>query len=492
MMRPTTVSALFLVALFCAIGPTWSCRFDPVARVSDRDASSSCGNGVLDQGEECDGADLGGQSCQNRGYVGGDLACSADCHLDYSGCTVPPDCGNGRLDDNEECDDENTQTGDGCSAGCQVESGWECRGTPSTCTPVCGDNTTVGSEICDGTDLQTETCVTQGFAGGILVCKPDCTGFDTSGCTLCGNGILDENEACDDSNSGDGDGCSAGCQVESGWECHGTPSTCTPVCGDGRTVGSEICDGADLRSETCNSQGLTGGTLACQPDCTGFDTSGCYLCGDGICSDSLGETVSACPTDCGFVAISAGGHHTCALRGNGRVWCWGYNGDGRLGDGTSTTHYTPVRVSSLSEVFSISAGRKHSCALDANAVPWCWGNNAYGQVGDGTYSNRYSPVQVSGLSRAEDISAGRWHSCAIDGGGSVWCWGHNNYGQLGDGTRSDSRIPVQVASLSGAVQVSAGGWHSCAVDGNGSVWCWGANWSGQLGNGTSDTATTPV
>jgi len=94
------------------------------------------------------------------------------------------------------------------------------------------------------------------------------------------------------------------------------------------------------------------------------------------------------------IRLAIGGFHTCALKRDGTVWCWGYNRYGQLGDGTRMDRYTPVQVVNLTDVIQISAGALHTCALKRDGTVWCWGHNEYGQLGDGTKINRFSPVQV--------------------------------------------------------------------------------------------------
>ena len=95
----------------------------------------------------------------------------------------------------------------------------------------------------------------------------------------------------------------------------------------------------------------------------------------------------------------------------------------------------------------ISAGGYHTCALKSNGTVWCWGNNYYGQLGDGTYVDKNIPVQVLNLTNVIQISAGEDHTCALKSDGTVWCWGRNDEGQLGDGTNVSKNIPVQVRNF---------------------------------------------
>ncbi|MBU1410317.1 DUF4215 domain-containing protein [Myxococcota bacterium] len=494
------------------------------------------------------------------------------------GGAAGPFCGDGKVLAPEECDPPGVGA---CDAQCmrdpalcgdgQCQNPEHAGNCPADCTPACGNGFREEGEDCDGDDLNGATCTSLGYAGGTLVCAPDCT-FGVIVCeTLCGDGLLDAGEDCDDGNRQAGDGCGATCAQEDGWHCAGTPSVCTAVCGDGIVVGNELCDGDELGGWTCRDQGFYEGTLSCAAGCLSLDTAGCSgSCGDNViqageedcdggnlggatCS-SMGWpgggplACSMCAFDastCGrWTTVGIGGGQTCAIKSDGSAWCWGFNGDGRLGDGTFTDRSRPVQVTGFAQgstaaggvfhscavkttgaafcwgqgsdgqlgnggtnatanpvavtslssgVLRVGAGGYHSCALKSDGSVWCWGRNAQGQLGDGTNVDRLTPVQVTGISGATALSTSGNHTCVIDGGGGVRCWGSNQFGQLGDGATSDRNTPFSVSSLtSGVVSLGAGQFHTCAVKSDGSAWCWGYNLNGRLGDGTVANRSTPV
>jgi alpha-tubulin suppressor-like RCC1 family protein len=230
--------------------------------------------------------------------------------------------------------------------------------------------------------------------------------------------------------------------------------------------------------------------------CWGYNGHG--QLGDGTTTNRLVPT-NVVGLSSGVAAITAGAFHTCALLAStGGVKCWGFNSNGQLGDGTlNDGQRVPTNVVGLSSgVVAITAGDSHTCALlmSAGGVQ-CWGGNG-GQLGDGTVTRRLVPTNVVGLSSAvAAITAGNYHTCALlTSSGGVHCWGGNGGGQLGDGTKIDRLVPISVVGLSsGVAAITAGAAHTCALlASTGGVQCWGNNGLGQLGDGMTTAWLVPT
>jgi alpha-tubulin suppressor-like RCC1 family protein len=186
-----------------------------------------------------------------------------------------------------------------------------------------------------------------------------------------------------------------------------------------------------------------------------------------------------------FISIAAGRDFTCAATAAGRVYCWGNNIHGQLGNGTRINSNLPVPVDGLSDAKTITAGWGHACALTVSGGVKCWGYNADGELGDGGDADRSIPADVRGFSSgAAAIDAGDYHTCAVTDANGLKCWGKNTYGQLGDWSKSDRSAPVESPFFGGGVADVAAGWgHTCVQTTEGGAKCWGNNAYGQMGFG---------
>jgi fibro-slime domain-containing protein len=257
-----------------------------------------CGDGVLEAGEQCDdGNSKPGDGCSGTCQIEPGWTCpmvDEPCVRDVSAT-----CGNGVLNSGEECDDGNTVSGDGCSNACRIEPGWTCPTVDKPCVEldaarvepaVCGDGVIESGETCDdGNTVSGDGCSsTCEIEPGYACPTPGQPCVKSPTPLLCGNGVLNPGETCDDGNTVPGDGCSGTCQIEPGWTCPTVDEPCvriTSSCGDGLVEPGEQCD--------------EGTALDGVPD------SGCS---------------SICTVDVGYTCTDAGGPGECTpvnLCGNG-------------------------------------------------------------------------------------------------------------------------------------------------------------------------------
>jgi alpha-tubulin suppressor-like RCC1 family protein len=196
-----------------------------------------------------------------------------------------------------------------------------------------------------------------------------------------------------------------------------------------------------------------------------------------------------------FCKVSVGGFHSLAIDKNGRLWAWGNNNNGQLGNNTSANSVlTPVSVLGAVKTFChIAGGNSQSVAIDKNGQAWGWGFNGSGQTGDGSATDRLTPVSVQGQKKTFcKIASGNGVTLSIDNYGRLWAWGFNSNAQIGDGSAIPKRTPTRVCNNRTFCEVKGANNHVLAIEKNGQVWAWGTNTNGQLAQYNITTVLTPV
>jgi alpha-tubulin suppressor-like RCC1 family protein len=568
-------------------------------------ASTACSKTLVDE----DGANLVPVACNCLAPAGGSPVCNPDGSCDYvcqgdllkcgGGCVTcsapanaSPACVQGAC--GFSCNAP-ARLCEGAAATCQVESDLSCG---ASCAPCPGPSTGPGRGVCEpGPSVGTGTCAIACDAG-THACGGACFADDDaahcgSTCQVC-SAPVNASPICA------AGGCAFACNP--GWMRCGDGCCLASAVAAGGQFGCALLDDGRVRCWGANDRGQLGdGSTIFRPtpvDVTGLPaapsravavaTGWAHACaviapgGQVWCwgDNTTGElgagasgSFSSAPIQVAGIGgvptpaspssppvIAAGGGvagtpaaafgHTCAV-GSGGLACWGANGSGQLGDGTTAQSSSPRAVSGLGGVTSVTAGEQHSCAVSGGALR-CWGANGAGQLGDGSSTSRTTPVAVSTAAfppgaTASLAAAGRTSSCAIVGTpAQLFCWGDNGEGQVTSNAPppatqptplapalGGSFVPTFVASgrahvcalkpemkcfgangqsqltgppaavgkvdvtLTGgsgiALTVAAGGDHTCALLTDGSVQCWGANDRGQTGTGfPAATVVTPA
>jgi hypothetical protein len=239
--------------------------------------------------------------------------------------------------------------------------------------------------------------------------------------------------------------------------------------------------------------------------------------GDGSSGDVLTVPVQVplpsrvtTPSRLGKHAVAVGLGVYAAIDTSGQVWTWGVNWNGRLGDGTTNSRFTPARVKKsaapddyLTGIVSIAAGGGTLAAIDADGTIWTWGAGANGALGNGFTTDQSYPVQVMTtgannqgvpLVGASQVTCGSSGFCiALGRSGNVYGWGNNNFSQLGIAPGGSLSIAtrIQIGNGNPVDVIAAGAAHGLAHSLDGNVYGWGYNGRGQLGTGSTGVAQSP-
>jgi alpha-tubulin suppressor-like RCC1 family protein len=197
------------------------------------------------------------------------------------------------------------------------------------------------------------------------------------------------------------------------------------------------------------------------------------------------------------IAVATGFSSSCALTQSGRMYCWGENRFGELGDSSRVPHSAPIPVHTESTFTFITGtqGTSRSCAITPSGAAYCWGYNLNGELGDGSTVDAWVPARVGGDVTFAAISSS-YHTCALSLTGAAYCWGLDLAGALGrgPGPYGDITVPGAVATTTAYTHITTGLEFTCALDSGGRAYCWG--WGAMVGAGGSpDTVyhePTPV
>jgi len=219
----------------------------------------------------------------------------------------------------------------------------------------------------------------------------------------------------------------------------------------------------------------------------------------------LPNTSATDPANAHWAQVAAGTGHTLALTTDGQLYAWGANNDGQLGLSGFTRRLQPALVPLPAEAggtrwAQVAAGCSHTLALTADGRLYSWGHNVFGQLGDGTIFTRPQAAAVvlpAGAAAITRIAAGSAHSLALTADGQLYTWGNNAESQLGDGGTMQHSRPVAVAlprksTATGWAQVAAGASHTLALTTDGQLYGWGCNKAGQLARLNGNCFARPV
>jgi alpha-tubulin suppressor-like RCC1 family protein len=200
-----------------------------------------------------------------------------------------------------------------------------------------------------------------------------------------------------------------------------------------------------------------------------------------------------------WATVSCGYAFTIATKTDGTIWSWGQGSLGKLGLGNTTYYSSPKQIGALTNWYSVSAGPDSVIAIKTDGTMWAWGYNGNGQLGQNNTTNRSSPVQIGALTtwatatlNRGGSNSGNGYALAIKTDGTIWSWGYNSDGELGSGTTTNRSSPVQIGALTNWLKVVANGYTNAAIKTDGTLWTWGYGTFGQLGNSSVASVSSPI
>ncbi len=390
-------------------------------------------------------------------------------------CAADKDCDDGNLCSADKC---NTTVGICANEAKVCDDGNACT-VDDSCNPKDGQCVSGQAKVCDdgnectldSCDTKTGLCDAKPIKGCIPSCKldADCpstgSSCSTYTCVLskCVEGPIHEGKVCD------------------------VASTCQ----DGDCVPKNKGPFQKISSFPYFGYHYCGVTNTGSGYCWGYNTDG-QLGNGNTTNQSSPVLVKGLAA---AVDINAGYRHTCAIVNGGKVFCWGQNTYGQIGNGTasSTDITSATETKALDKVVSVCAGYHHSCAVKADGTVWCWGGAHGGALGNGKVStassdNQPEPKQVPGLAGFQRVSCGDDWTCAVREDGETWCWGDNGYYQIEPSSTTDTGTPIKRAGLENVRDISTGGATGCATTHANAAFCFGYSSNG-VANDQGSTAT---
>jgi cysteine-rich repeat protein len=419
---------------------------------TDTGGAVVCGDGVVDDSEECDAAAMNGANS----------TCTPDCLINI--------CGDGYafLDGLEICDDGNDIDTDACLTNCVLATCGD--GFIQAGLETCDDGNAVGGDGCSS------ECIEQKVVDVALGGNHTCALLSTGNVRCWGNGAEGRLGYGNTDDIGDDEHPASAGDVDVG-------GTVVQI-----TAGyAHTCAVLDAGQVRCWGIGYAGG----------LGYPGLDAVGDDETPASVGDVVVGGPV----VQVSAGENHTCALLDNGKVRCWGDGAYGQLGYGNTNAIGDNENPSVAGDVIvgydavQIAAGDYHTCALLDNGAVRCWGPGSYGRLGHGNTLSigddeapaLHGSIPIDGI--AVQVTAGSAQTCVRLDTNDVRCWGDNLFGALGYPDvdyLGDNEFPTAVTTVEvggQVIDISAGAYHTCAITEVGEGRCWGNASLGQLGYG---------
>lgn len=187
----------------------------------------------------------------------------------------------------------------------------------------------------------------------------------------------------------------------------------------------------------------------------------------------------------GFRQVAAHNQHSCAIRGDGKIFCWGQGDEGQIGNSANSDQDLATEVSTIEDAAYVSVGSNTSCAVNTSGMAYCWGQDRNGMLGTNGGGNANTPQQVDLISNFIKIETAYSHSCGLTANGRIYCWGDNTNGRNGLNGATDDQPALIDSTFTDFVDLDVNNENGCGLRSNGDVWCWGNDSNGQLGQGAA-------